>query len=189
MNTVILRCPRCGTTQVHKGECEACHEGAVRFYCTDHKPGRWLDSQVCGQCGAAFGRPDPRRSAPRTPKADPSTSPASRTGTSKTRGSLVSSSPRERPGPWGGRSPPTPPEGDYVSEEVLARARALKRLRDLLGGPYVGGRAPLETGVPTYSVAPHIAGGCLRFVLLLLLFLLLSFFGLSMLGSLFLFGF
>jgi len=189
MSAVVLRCPNCGTTQGTQGECEACHEGVVRFYCTNHKPGRWLDSQVCGHCGAAYGRPDPRPSAPRNPKSDSRTPPVRRTGTFKTRSSPVSSGPRERPGPWEGRrSPPPPPEGDYVSEEILARARALKRLRDLLGGPYASGRAP-EAGPPTYPVGPHIAAGCLRFVLLLLLFLLLSFFGLSMLGNVFLFGF
>ena len=44
-------------------------------------------------------------------------------------------------------------------------------------------------GTPGYSVAPLIAGGCLRFVLLIFLFLLLSFFGLSMMGSWLMFGF
>jgi len=43
--------------------------------------------------------------------------------------------------------------------------------------------------MPSYSAAPVIAGGCLRFVLLIFLFLLLSFFGLQMLGSWLLFSF
>jgi hypothetical protein len=38
--------------------------------------------------------------------------------------------------------------------------------------------------MPSYSAAPLIAGGCLRIILLIFLFLLLSFFGLSILGSL-----
>lgn len=187
MSAVVLRCPNCGTTQSTQGECEACHEGQVRFYCTNHKPGRWLDSQVCLQCGAAYGRPDPRPAATRTSRSPPATPPASRSGTPEIRSSPRSSSSRDRVGPWGERS--SPPAGDYISEEVVARERALKRLHDLLRGPYGRGRTPVDMDMPSYSAAPVIAGGCLRFVLLIFLFLLLSFFGLQMLGSWLLFSF
>ena len=185
MSAVVLRCAHCGTTQSSPGECEACHEGQVRFYCTNHKPGRWLDGQVCSQCGAAYGRPDPRPAAPPTPKSPPASPPSSRRGTSE-----IASSPRHRPDPWRERSPPAAPrEHDYVTEEAVARAKALKRLHDLLGGAYARRRTAEDMGTPGYSVAPVIAGGCLRFVLLVFLFLLLSFFGLSMMGSWLMFGF
>lgn len=55
MSPVVLRCPACGTTQSHPGECDACSEGEVRFFCSNHTPGRWVDAPVCGGCGAKFG--------------------------------------------------------------------------------------------------------------------------------------
>ena len=53
--SVVLRCPTCGTTQGHAGECEACSEGEVRYFCTNHDEGIWLDGPVCSRCGAKFG--------------------------------------------------------------------------------------------------------------------------------------
>lgn len=53
--TVVLRCSSCGTTRSAPGECEACHEAQVRYFCTNHKPGIWLDGGTCRQCGARFG--------------------------------------------------------------------------------------------------------------------------------------
>ena len=52
---VALRCPTCGTTQSHRGECEACSEGEVRYFCSNHNPGLWLDAPVCTACGAELG--------------------------------------------------------------------------------------------------------------------------------------
>ena len=191
MSAVVLRCANCGTTQSSQGECEACHGGTVRFYCTNHKPGRWLSGQECTHCGAAYGRPDPRPAGSRALKSAPVTPPSSGRGTARIGSSPGSSGSRDRPGPWGERRsfPKPPAESDHVREEVVARAKALKRLHDLLGGAYGRRRVPMDTGVPTYSAAPLIAGGCLRSVLLLLLFLMLSFLGLSILGNLFIFGF
>ena len=66
MSDVIIRCPNCGTTQRTLGECEACHEADVRYFCTNHGPGQWLDGAACPVCGARYGvererpRPDPR---------------------------------------------------------------------------------------------------------------------------------
>ena len=42
MSGVVLRCPQCGTVQRDSGECEACHEADVRYFCTNHTPGQWL---------------------------------------------------------------------------------------------------------------------------------------------------
>jgi len=73
MTGVARRCPTCGTTQNHPGECEACSEGEVRYFCSNHSPGLWLDDPVCKTCGARFGdaprkRPEPtRRAAPKAP--------------------------------------------------------------------------------------------------------------------------
>ena len=62
MSDVIIRCPNCGTTQGALGECEACHEGDVRYFCTNHEPGQWLSGPACPACGARYGvdRPKPR---------------------------------------------------------------------------------------------------------------------------------
>lgn len=56
MSAPVLRCPNCGTTQRAAGECEACHEAQVRWYCPNHTPGLWLDSAVCPECGARAGQ-------------------------------------------------------------------------------------------------------------------------------------
>ena len=50
--SVVQRCPNCGTTQASAGECEACHEGQVRYFCTNHEPGVWLAGRTCPQCEA-----------------------------------------------------------------------------------------------------------------------------------------
>ena len=70
--SVVLRCPTCGTTQGDAGECEACSDGEVRYFCTNHDEGIWLDSPVCSRCGARFGDP-PRK--PRPPQAPELTRP------------------------------------------------------------------------------------------------------------------
>ena len=77
MSGVVLRCPNCGTIQPVEGECDACHDAAVQFFCTNHTPGLWLEGSACPQCGARFGDPvqqelapapntpeEPRRAAP-----------------------------------------------------------------------------------------------------------------------------
>ena len=86
MSDVALRCPNCGTTQARAGECEACHEAQVRYYCPNHTPGRWVDGPRCAECEArrererVAGPPPPRRtptgvppigSTRRTPPRDP----------------------------------------------------------------------------------------------------------------------
>jgi hypothetical protein len=62
MSGVVLRCPNCGTVQTGMDECEACHEARVRYFCTNHTPGLWLDAAFCSQCGARFG--EAQRAAP-----------------------------------------------------------------------------------------------------------------------------
>ncbi|HEY0033066.1 MAG TPA: hypothetical protein VGB81_07355 [Devosia sp.] len=76
MSEVVLRCPNCGTTKASPGECDACHEADVRFFCTNHQPGRWLESDVCPDCGARFGESISRPSSEvATVRTDPVVSP------------------------------------------------------------------------------------------------------------------
>jgi hypothetical protein len=71
LSGVVLRCPNCGTIQPVEGQCDACHEAAVRFYCTNHAPGLWLEGSACPQCGARFGDPVPSRPPNAPPRAAP----------------------------------------------------------------------------------------------------------------------
>ncbi len=72
MSVVVLRCPHCGTTQSAPGECHACSEADVRYFCRNHDPGQWLDGPTCLACGTRFGeRPPPR--SPQPPPAAPQT--------------------------------------------------------------------------------------------------------------------
>ncbi len=68
--SVVQRCPNCGTTQAVAGECEACHEARVRYFCTNHDPGVWLDGPTCPQCAA--------RAAPAARPTVPASAPPSR---------------------------------------------------------------------------------------------------------------
>lgn len=95
MSSVVLRCPNCGTVQPTDGECEACREAEVRYFCTNHTPGRWLDSTACTQCGARFGDPAPAREAPPAPRPRTDYRPPR---TSDPRPDLRGSDPE--PGPW-----------------------------------------------------------------------------------------
>ena len=72
MSAVVLRCPTCGTTQSHPGECETCFEGVVRYFCDNHTPGLWLDAPACHECGARFGEAPPKP-AKRPPIGAPAT--------------------------------------------------------------------------------------------------------------------
>ena len=95
----------------------------------------------------------------------------SRTGDSRSRG------------PWGRRTSPTPPSEDYITDETVARAKAIERLRELIGGAYSRRRAPMDVDMPGYSAGPILAGGCLRVVVIIFLMLTLSYCSLSFLGS------
>jgi hypothetical protein len=88
--SVVLRCTNCGTTKATPGQCEACHEAQVRYFCTSHTPGLWLATGTCPTCGARFGAatrppapPPPKPAVPvrahprsRTPASTPERSPA-----------------------------------------------------------------------------------------------------------------
>ena len=177
MSAVVLRCANCGTTQDTQGECEACHEGQVSYYCTNHKPGRWLDGPVCSQCHAVYGRDEPPPPAPPQPsKPTPARPPTSRKREIEIRRPPRTGGSRDRPDPWVRRTPPTPShEGDYSSEEALARERMIEMLNELFRRGRLRRRTPVDLDIPSERPTQHIAGGWLGFVLLFLLFLFLSF--------------
>jgi hypothetical protein len=78
--SVTLRCPSCGTTRDAPGECDACHDAKVRYFCDNHVPGVWLKGRTCEQCGARSGEsagpplPPARRPTIRPPS-DPGATP------------------------------------------------------------------------------------------------------------------
>jgi len=169
--SVVLRCPNCGTTRATAGECEACRDAQVRYFCTNHTPGLWLDDGVCRKCGSRFGAASrvSTRTMPATPLARRATAapvpiPASAPDP------VPAAAPERKPAPV---RPPAPislgsrplevPAWQAVLNAVL-RARSAARDRE---------RPPIAAG----------AGGCLRRLLIIVLLL-----SLGLLIGLFLFG-
>ena len=159
--SVVLRCANCGTTQSHRGECEACSESEVRYFCTNHNEGIWLDGPVCSRCGAKFGEA-PGRSAPAPTRRPAAAAPAG--------------APDFRP-----PSPPRPVERPL--ERDLGRPRPPRPDRDIeRGTPSLGdlleeiseararGRAPLEieetpwAGPARRGIGFPLAGCLVRFL-------------------------
>jgi hypothetical protein len=166
MSGVVLRCSNCGTVQATTGECEACHEADVRYFCTNHTPGLWLDQPVCGRCGARFGE-----AAPATTRTTTIDAPARPPVVRKPRPTVRD--PDGEPSPWGARLPEfTDPDDDGPAyggrvasplAEILAAAARASMARSTRGD-YDVGLPPRRRG-----------GGCLRRLLLLTLFLLTMF--------------
>jgi hypothetical protein len=188
MTGVILRCPNCGTSTATPGECDACHEAKVRYYCTNHKPGRWLDAPACSQCGAKFGdlerpreRPVPFPPAARPPRKVAPPEPARPADPELSR-------PKPRPGPWSreeARRPfdpkpkesrPSPSLGDVRAEKMPELLEAIARAgRRPRSETYTSSDAPPTRGAP---------GGCLiRFVLLVMLLFMFLPLMLSLIGG------
>ena len=172
--SIVLRCPNCGTTQRHGGECEACSEGEVQYFCANHAEGIWLAGPSCSQCGAKVGDP-PRRRAPAPPPPPLSTPPAGppefrpptrrRTGGDSEEPDLAGRRrSRELDDPAGADGVPLEPSlVDLLEEITEAHARR---------------RAPRAVEVPPWAEPPRRGigfpiGGCLvrLFGLGLLLFL------------------
>jgi hypothetical protein len=175
MSGVVLRCPSCGTTRAALGECDVCHEAQVRFYCTNHTPGRWLDSGSCPKCGSQFGVSDrpplvhsPPRSSPASPPRQPGAPPPPAAALPPKAGRKGYTSWPAR-GPWGrpvlpGHERETRPRSDAFREAIERRLpdrfREAARVRRMREGP----------DLPPIWVAT----GCLRPVLLMLLFFVLA---------------
>jgi len=180
MNGVVLRCPHCGTVQPASGECEACREAPVRYFCTNHSPGVWLDSDFCPQCGARFGDPVPAREAPRPPERPAPRPPrivepgSGFDDLDDVVGPWGGGGPVGRPGP-GGRSP-GPDLAGLVAAMIGAAARGRR-----------GRREP-----SAYEEAPprrRRGGGCLgRLLMLVLLLFALFLLAPFLLGALLNFG-
>ena len=171
MSAVVLRCPNCGTTRATPGECDACHDAAVRYHCTNHAPGRWLDGPACPACGSAFG--DPPRPAPRPPTggtrtpAPPPAGAARRPDAPPAGGATAPAPTRRRttlPG-WPPRPSPRPTPAEDVEDRPFTTRPS----------------PPIEIDV---RPAGRLLRGCLlRLVMIFfLLFLALSF-GVSLLGG------
>ncbi len=184
--SVVQRCPQCGTTSATPGECQACHAAEIRYFCTNHSKGLWLDGPACPRCGARLGDPAP-----------PVTAPAASARTRLT----VPARHRARPaGPAG------PPSGGYSRsadkpEPTPAAPSRRDRLpaaaHDLEPEPDVSGaalwqqllRAALRARfgsatAPTYERTRRGRGpgGCLRVLLLVVVLVV------ALLGALLMFG-
>lgn len=181
MSGIVLRCPNCGTTKAAPGECEACHEAQVRYFCTNHTPGRWLDAGACPQCGARFGestRPAVARPVAARPPAAGSTAtpvrPAAPTPDATSAPKPAVPPPRrsvESGESWGRR--PRPPIGEHPAsgyEHAASRTRP---------DPREAMHIPMELPVVRRR------GGCLMRTLLIAAFLFIAFLSLfSGLGGL-----
>ncbi len=185
MSRVVLRCPSCGTTQAGPGECEACHEAQVAYFCTNHSPGRWLEAPTCPQCGARFGEASP--AAKTTPS--PATRPVPVTPTRQPVPEPGPSSPWSRRVPRRGPSgpvspPPAPPLPSPVSEDprVAEREAMTRRLRDILmrgpaAGRYPEARRPETPGPPP---SRNVMVGLIRRLMMLALLFIAAMFLLSL---------
>jgi len=185
MSGVVLRCPNCGTTRALPGECDACHEAKVRFFCTNHTPGHWLESAHCPDCGARFGRPAvssppaPTPVAPTAPR--PSRRPQQTTEPMRTRSTLDST---------GASGSPTIDHASGATEE-LRRKQALRnvimaRLPELLGT--TRRRPPEDPDLVYHSIrsSPSNVGGFVARAVFLVFFIMVAlfFFALLLGGSL-----
>ena len=171
MSAVVLRCPACGTTQTQPGECDACSEGEVRYFCSNHSPGRWLDGAVCKECGVRFG--DTPRSRPElTPRAAPTTPIRETTRRAASRPPSGGDAGTPRTDSWKAPSaadrddtPDTPSLAELLVHTLEERERARHEAEEVLW------REP-AAAAPSRSLP---VGGCLvRLVLFVLLLVALG---------------
>lgn len=172
MSGVILRCPACGTSQSHSGECDACYGGQVRYYCSNHSPGLWLDKAACKECGARFG--DAPRRQPAVPPVAARPQPPRETRRSKSPAPLP-------PGAEPPRSRSSWPPDPVVTPAALSWAHLIVRrvARRLLerrrGTGYGTEEEPWRESIPELRLPRLPLKGCLvRFVLFALLLLALA---------------
>ena len=178
MSGVVWRCPKCGTTQSHSGECEACYDGQVRYFCSEHTPGLWLDEPICKECGAKFGetlrRPPARRPPAPPPPAAP---PPPKTRRPEVRRPMPRDAEPRLTGPRGGPDPEVTPTKPSL-EDLLARMFSARRGHT--------GYEESRWGEPEPEVRLRrsVLGGCLLRILLFALVLL----ALAVGGTFLLFG-
>jgi hypothetical protein len=136
MSGVALRCANCGTTQSHPGECEACFHGEVRYFCSNHSPGLWLDGPVCRRCGAEFGdapRREPEPPAHSTPARNAPEAPPveSRPPGSGGAGRRLARPSRSPVSGGGSEDIPTPPSLADLLGAIAGRTRARHKPEDV----------------------------------------------------------
>lgn len=143
--SVVERCPNCGTTQASAGECEACHEAQVRYFCTNHEPGVWLTGRTCPQCEA---RAAPTARPTARPTASASALPSHTRPASRGADPVVSGTERER----------LPP----AREETLAPRASRRALWEKLLRGAVLARPPAEAASERELESLGHAGGFLK---------------------------
>ena len=171
MSGVAIRCPHCGVQQAALGACEACGHEAVRYFCGNHTPGRWLAGPSCDGCGARFGDP-PRRPAAAPPASTARRPPAARAGARRPPVSL------DRPD-----RPAAEPAGEEVVVWTPVGPRRVRVEREGAEPevpeylpPSPPTRGELVNPVESVARAAGAAVGCLaRTAILLLLLLLFGF--------------
>jgi len=168
MAGVVLRCPTCGTTQNHSGECEACSEGEVRYFCSNHSPGLWLDEPVCNGCGAKFG--EARRKPPEPkPRAAPTAPTRARSRTAfrpaMPRGTEPPDTPPRRPPPRVA-DPEDVPSIPSLADVLVELLEEGKRTRDTVE------EVPWREPIATAPRRPFPILGCLTRLALLVLLLI-----------------
>ena len=192
MSSVVLRCPNCGTTRSNLGECEACHESQVRYYCINHTPGLWLDAKNCPQCGARFGEAAPPVKTPAPPltRRPPAAAPPE--------GPKAASRPRHIPAkrPASGTVPRdddlrmTHDEKEETIDSRKVRGERVVHVTgwdEMLRAATSARRRPLEpkaeSGFEPGALPGRRPGGCLFRILLMIVFLFLA-----LVSGLFVFG-
>jgi hypothetical protein len=185
--SVVQRCPNCGTTKGTSGECEACHEAQVRYFCTNHTPGVWLDASTCPKCGARFGEaaiPVP----PRSPAPEPAIPARTRSAGARAPASTSATPPAySRPSPpsesvdaWGSRSR-SPLAYEEELEPGASRMPLWQQvLRAAVRARYMPARAARYRERPSLRRGPR---GCVMRLLLVVVTVFLA-----LAGAVFLFG-
>lgn len=184
--SVTRRCPNCGTTQATSGDCEACHEAEVRYYCTNHTPGVWLDGTSCPHCGSRLGAPPRGKSTAPPP---PVRRPVPAAVPARPRGTGAATPPRTTP-PFAPSSPPPAPPvpawdtrtttlEETAVEAYSARPSPLQWLLEAALRARAARREPARVGA---GPARNLAGCLLRLLVIgTLLFL-------ALVAALFVFG-
>ncbi len=175
MTGLILRCPTCGTSQSHTGECDACYDGQVRYFCGNHSPGLWLDKPTCTECGARFGEAPRRQPSPPAGAAPPKTPRSPRRSGSRPPAPPAEEASRPRRTWPRDREEPTamPSWASLLRRLLLARRRRIET-----------GDAPWEVAVPEFRLPRLPLVGCL----VRLVFLVLLLFALGVVGMFILFS-
>jgi hypothetical protein len=185
--SVVQRCPNCGTTKATAGECEACHEAQVRYFCTNHTPGLWLKASTCPKCGARLGdaardpsiaRPIPERT--RSPAAAPATPPRTRSRAAARASTPAPPHPYSRPAPRetrdsesGSHKRWSPAEEERFEPRVVPLPLWQMILQAAARARYMPSRTRYRERTPAIG---RMAGGCVKRLLvgMLLLFLALG---------------